>query len=43
MLASLPEPAMLALTARLREAIAPYTTPAGVDIPGVTLIASARR
>jgi SAM-dependent methyltransferase len=43
MLTSLPEPAMLALTARLQEAIAPYTTPAGVEIPGVTLIASARR
>ena len=42
MLASLPEPAMLALRARLQEAIAPYTTPAGVEIPGVTLIASAQ-
>ena len=27
--------------ARLREAVAPYTTPAGLEFPGVTLIASA--
>jgi SAM-dependent methyltransferase len=40
-LASLPEPATQALRVRLQEAIAPYTTPAGVDVPGVTLIASA--
>ena len=40
-LASLPEPAMLALRTRLREAIAPYATTAGIDVPGVTLIASA--
>jgi hypothetical protein len=34
---------MQALRARLQEAIRPYVTPAGVEIPGVTLIASARR
>jgi SAM-dependent methyltransferase len=41
-LASLPEPAMLALRTRLQAAVAPYATPAGVEIPGVSLIASAR-
>jgi SAM-dependent methyltransferase len=42
-LASLPEAAVQALRARLQEAIRPYLTPAGVEIPGVALIASARR
>jgi enediyne biosynthesis protein CalE5 len=42
-LATLPEAAMQALQVRLRETVAPYTTPAGVEIPGVTLIASAGR
>jgi SAM-dependent methyltransferase len=42
-LASLPEAAMAALQERLRVSIAPYATPAGIEIPGVTLIASARR
>jgi ubiquinone/menaquinone biosynthesis C-methylase UbiE len=42
-LATLPEAAKHALQVRLRETIAQYTTPAGVEIPGVTLIASARR
>ena len=40
---SMPEAAREALNARLREAVAPYTTSAGVEIPGVTLLASARR
>jgi SAM-dependent methyltransferase len=42
-LAALPEQAAQALRERLRGAIRPYTTPAGVEIPGLTLIASARR
>jgi SAM-dependent methyltransferase len=42
-LAALPEEAVAALRTRLQEAVLPYTTPAGVEIPGVTLIASARR
>lgn len=41
--ASMPEPAREALTDRLREAVAPYETAAGVEIPGVTLLVSARR
>ena len=42
-LAALPDPAMAALRDRLRARVAPYTTPAGIEIPGVTLIASASR
>ncbi len=42
-LAALPEAVLSALEARLREAVAPYATPHGVEIPGVTLIASAAR
>ena len=42
-LAALPERAAQALRERLRDAVRPYTTPSGVEIPGVTLIASARR
>jgi SAM-dependent methyltransferase len=42
-LASLPEPAAAALRARLREAIRPYESPEGIELPGVSLIASARR
>jgi enediyne biosynthesis protein CalE5 len=42
-LSSLPEEAALALRARAREAIRPYATPAGLEFPGVTLLASARR
>jgi SAM-dependent methyltransferase len=42
-LAALPEGAAQALRERLRDAVRPYTTPSGVEIPGVTLIASARR
>ena len=41
-LAALPEGAAQALRERLRDAVRPYTTPSGVEIPGVTLIASAR-
>lgn len=43
LVASLPEAARVALTARLRKAVSSFVTPAGVDIPGVTLLASARR
>lgn len=39
----LPDPAKLVLAERLRKAVAPYTTASGVQLPGVTLIASARR
>ena len=42
-LASLPEPAERALAARLREATRTYATPAGLELPGVSLVASARR
>ncbi len=41
--ASLPEAATQALRARLLEAVRPYETPAGLDFPGVTLLAVARR
>ena len=40
-LATLPETALAALQARLRETVASYTTPVGIEIPGVTLVASA--
>jgi enediyne biosynthesis protein CalE5 len=43
MLAALPEDAARALHDRAAEAIGAYATPAGLDIPGVTLIAAARR
>lgn len=42
-LASLPEPAAEALGARLREATGAYGTPAGLELPGVSLVAAARR
>jgi ubiquinone/menaquinone biosynthesis C-methylase UbiE len=42
-LAALPESAQQALRARLEVATQTYITPAGVEFPGVTLIASARR
>jgi SAM-dependent methyltransferase len=42
-LASLPEPAAQAIRARVLETIAPYETPAGLEFPGVALIAAARR
>jgi SAM-dependent methyltransferase len=42
-LPSLPEAARAALTARLRSAAEPYRTAAGLEFPGVSLVASARR
>ncbi len=42
-LSALSEDARLAIAERFRVALAPYETPAGLEIPGVTLIASARR
>jgi SAM-dependent methyltransferase len=42
-LASLPERAAEALRSRLLEAIRPYETPAGLEFPGVTLLAVGRR
>jgi ubiquinone/menaquinone biosynthesis C-methylase UbiE len=42
-LSSLPEQAALALGARALEAVRPYETPAGLEFPGVTLLATARR
>jgi len=41
-LAALPEQAARALRARAGEAIATYRTPAGLEIPGVSLVASGR-
>ena len=42
-LASLPGPAVDSLTARLRETTGAYETPAGLEFPGVSLLAAARR
>jgi SAM-dependent methyltransferase len=42
LLASLPQPAALALEDRLRAASDPYRTPAGLEFPGVTLVAAGR-
>jgi ubiquinone/menaquinone biosynthesis C-methylase UbiE len=42
-LASLPEPAEQALRARLREAIGAYETTTGLELPGVTLLATGGR
>jgi len=43
-LASLPEPALRALEAKLRDATRPYeTSDGGLDFPGVTLVAHGRR
>ncbi len=42
-LAALPEPAAQALRARAAEAVRAYETPTGLDIPGVSLVAAARR
>ena len=42
-LAALPEPARAALFARARAGIGAYETPAGLEIPGVSLIATAVR
>jgi SAM-dependent methyltransferase len=43
MLASLPDQAMEALRASLRDATRPYETSTGLELPGVTLIAGGRR
>ena len=42
-LASLPDPAQQAIRARLIETTGAYRTPSGMEFPGVSLIASARR
>jgi len=42
-LASLPEPVAQALRDRLREAVGQYETANGLEFPGLTLLASARR
>ena len=42
-LAALPEPAAQALAARAREAISVYETPTGLEIPGVSLLATAQK
>ena len=42
-LAGLSEDALEAVRTRLRAAVAPHRTPAGLELPGVTLLASARR
>jgi SAM-dependent methyltransferase len=42
-LASLPADANEALQSRLREAVRPYRTPDGLELPGVTLLASGHR
>ena len=41
-LAALPEPAARALQARAAAAISVYETPAGLEIPGVSLLAAGR-
>jgi SAM-dependent methyltransferase len=43
LVASLPEPARQELEARLRDAVAPYETPMGLEFPGVSLLGTARR
>src|SRR6266536_3974009 len=42
-LAALPEHARRQLRARLTETVRPYQTPAGLDFPGVSLLATGRR
>ncbi len=42
-LAALPETARRQLRARLDEAVRPYQSPTGLDFPGLTLLAAARR
>jgi SAM-dependent methyltransferase len=42
-LAGLPDPARQQLRARLQEAVRPYRTAAGLDFPGVSLLAAGRR
>jgi SAM-dependent methyltransferase len=43
LLAALPEDAQRSLRARAREAVRAYETPDGLEFPGVTLLAAARR
>jgi enediyne biosynthesis protein CalE5 len=43
LLASLPEDVQRSLRARAREAVGAYETPNGLEFPGVTLLAAARR
>lgn len=43
MLAGLPEDAAQAVRTRARAAARSYETPAGLEFPGLTLVASARR
>jgi SAM-dependent methyltransferase len=43
LLVSLPDDAALAIRAHLLEAVSAYETPAGLEFPGVTLLAAARR
>jgi SAM-dependent methyltransferase len=43
MLAAMPEPARAAIQGRLRDALAPFATADGFLLPGMTLIATARR
>ena len=38
-----PDPARRELRARLEEAVRPYRSPAGLDFPGVSLLAAAQR
>jgi SAM-dependent methyltransferase len=42
-LAALPEPAAKALFARAADALGPYETAAGLEIPGLALVAAAQR
>ena len=42
-LASVPDEVRAAIRARARDATQPYTTPVGLEFPGVALLASARR
>jgi SAM-dependent methyltransferase len=42
-LATLPDDATQALRTRVEEAVAPYTTPTGLALPGLTLVATARK
>jgi hypothetical protein len=42
-LASLPDTAAQELNARVRDAVTRYETPTGLEFPGVSLIAAARR
>jgi hypothetical protein len=39
----MPEEAQQSLRARAREAVGAYETPNGLEFPGVTLLAAARR